>query len=115
MSRLPTSASSRGRSNQAHTTTTTGYTTGVYAGRLLFWTFRLPAPGNINYIDDVVDATMSNAYLGVYSMAGSLLGSCATDQSANMKATGVKTAALGSPRAVTGETLYRVGLVIGAR
>ncbi len=93
------------------------YATATYAGRLLFWTFRVPVSGTINtinYVVDVIGSGLSNAYLGIYSMAGSLLGSCSTDQSTNMGATGVKAAALSSGLAVTGGSLYRVGLVIGA-
>ena len=102
--------------NPATGTTTTTYTPAGYAGRLLFWTFRVPVAGNIsniNYSIDVVGAGISNAYLGIYSMAGSLLASCATDQSANLASVNAHAAALSSLLAVT-PGLYRVGLVIGA-
>jgi hypothetical protein len=102
--------------NPATGTTTTTYTPAGYAGRLLFWTFRVPVAGNIsniNYSIDVAGAGISNAYLGIYSMAGSLLASCATDQSANLASVNAHAAALSSLLAVT-PGLYRVGLVIGA-
>jgi hypothetical protein len=102
--------------NPATGTTTASYPPAQYAGRLLFWTFRVPVAGNIsniNYSIDVVGAGMSNTYLGIYSMAGSLLASCATDQSANFASVNAHEAALSSLLAVT-PGLYRVGLVIGA-
>jgi hypothetical protein len=102
--------------NPATGTTTASYPPAGYAGRLLFWTFRVPVAGNIsniNYSIDVVGAGISNTYLGIYSMAGSLLASCATDQSANFASVNAHEAALSSLLAVT-PGLYRVGLVIGA-
>jgi hypothetical protein len=103
--------------NPALAATTATYVAATYAGRLLFWTFKTPAAGNINninYIVSIAGAGLTNAFLGIYSMAGVLLGSCSTDQSTNMMTAAVRAAALSTPLAVTVGTLYRVGLVIGA-
>jgi hypothetical protein len=101
----------------ASTANTTAYTPGTYGGRLLLFMFRVPVAGTINRINysvDVIGSVISNSYMGIYSMSGSLLGQCTTDQSANLTV-GVnsKIAALSSPLAVS-PGLYRVGWVTGS-
>ena len=91
--------------------------TAVYAGKLLTYGFKVPVSGTINTINYIVTGVgsgLSNCYFGIYSWTGSLLAQCTVDQSTNFVSINTHTAALSSSLAVTGNTPYRVGLVIGA-
>jgi hypothetical protein len=102
--------------NPAVATTAAGYKASAYAGRLLFWTFKVQAAGSIRSIDYAVKIAgigLADAYFGIYSMAGALLRPCTVDQSANLSQVNAHSAALSSPLHVAAG-LYRVGLVIGA-
>jgi hypothetical protein len=89
---------------------------GSTLGKLLLFTF-MSGPGgvvsNLSYGVVTAGAGLTNSFLGLYDMAGNLLGTTA-DQSANMMTVGSYTAALVSPVTLTPGTLYRVGLLNGA-
>lgn len=93
------------------------YPTGSYAGALLAWAFKSAQGGIVNHISYVVTtagAGLANCFMGIYSSAGVLLGSCSTDQTTNLQAVGAHTINLSAPLSLSPGTMYYVGMVMGS-
>lgn len=87
------------------------------AGTLVTWLIRSGPGGvasNIIYNLTVAGVGLSNCFLGIYDSTGTRIAQCTTDQSTNLAGTGGKTAALSASVTLAPNTLYYVGLVIGA-
>jgi hypothetical protein len=84
-------------------------------GKLLIYEFMSGPGGSVSRLTyGIITAGTGvvNSHLGLYDMAGNLLGSSSADQSANMMAAGVYIAVLDTPVTLAPDTLYRVGMVI---
>ena len=78
--------------NPAKQNSTVAYPAATYAGILLTWRIRIPIAGNINKITYSLSgagSVLTNAYLGLYSTDGTLVGQCTVDQSTNMSSAGI--------------------------